>query len=196
MNYYEEFKATSSNRTPYFQYVLSLFNEKPINILELGTSRELTSAWIGDGRGTFHLLEYIDKFGGTLTTVDLIPENIENCKKLLATYPNFEKFSNRVIFLVDDALKVLDNHRYYNGSINLVYLDVGDDPQLTLDCFEKINLDNTIVFVDDFSSKGVLLAQKYPNYLQMAWPKPIGHLMALYKKNQIPAVMFVNPIEK
>jgi predicted O-methyltransferase YrrM len=193
MNYYEEFKATPSNRTPYFQYVLSLFNEKPINILELGTSRGLVD-WLGDGRAIFHLIEYIDKFGGTLTTVDIESENIENCKKLLATYPNFERLKNHIEFIVGDALKVLDSPMSKNT--DLIYLDVGDEPQLTLECFEKINLNNTVVFVDDFSSKGVLLAQKYPNYCQMGWPHPIGHLMALYKKNQIKSWMFVQPIEK
>ncbi len=206
MNYYEEFKKTPSNRTPYFQYVLSLFNEKPINILELGTSRGLVD-WLGDGRAIFHLIEYIDKFGGKVTTIDIEQENIDNCKKLLETYPNYEKLksNNQIAFIVGDALKILDNPiysnnnpklSYYHEHTDLIYLDVGDDPQLTLDCFEKVNLDNTVVFVDDFSSKGILLHEKYPNYLQMRWPQPIGHMMALYKKNQIPAVIFVNPIEK
>ncbi len=194
MNYYREFKSTPSNRSPYFQYVLSLFNEKPINILELGTSRELTPAWIGDGRSSYHFIEYIDKFGGKLTTVDMESQYIENAKILLKDYPNFDKLN--VDFIVDDALKVLDNPKINNEYLNLVYLDVGDDPQLTLDCFEKISINNTVVFVDDFSSKGVLLAQKYPNYCQMAWPQPINHLMALYKKNQIKSWMFVEPIEK
>lgn len=194
MTHYEQFKSKPSNRTPYFQYVLSLFNERPINILELGTSRELTDAWIGDGRAIYHLLEYVDKFGGKLTTVDLVPENINNCKKLCESYPNI--LNTQVEFIVDDALKVLDNSKYNNSSTNLIYLDVGDSPQLTLECFEKIDLSNTVVFVDDFSSKGVLLSQKYPNYLEMGWPSPIGHKMALYKKNQIKAWIFIQPIEK
>lgn len=196
MNYYERFKNTPANRNPYFQYVLSLFNEKPINILELGTSRELTDAWIGDGGSSFQFLEYIDKFGGTFSTCDLEEQNIKNCFELLSSYPDFEKFKGRLNFLVGDALDILDDKSFYNDSINLVYLDVGDCPKLTLDCFEKINLDKTVVFVDDFSSKGILLSQKYPNYLELTWPAPIGHKMALYKKNQIRAKMIIDTVEK
>ncbi len=194
MNYYEEFKSTPSNRTPYFQYVLNLFNEKPINILELGTSRELVN-WLGDGRSSFHFIEYIDKFGGNFITNDLEQQNIDNCRELLKTYPNINDLKDRVKYVVGDALELLEENKKTNWA-DLVYLDVGDSPQLTLDCFEKIDLDKTVIFCDDFSSKGVLLSQKYPNYLEMGWPQPIGHKMALYKKNQIKAWIFVRPIEK
>lgn len=196
MNYYEKFKTIPSNRTPYFQYVLSLFNGQPINILELGTSRTLDDGWIGDGWSSFHWLEYIDKFGGKFITSDLEEQNIKNCFELLSSYPNFDKFKGRLNFLVGDALNILEDKSFYNDSVNLIYLDVGDCPKLTLDCFEKINLNKTTVFVDDFSSKGVLLAQKYHDYLEMTWPAPIGHKMALYKKNQIKARMIVEPIER
>lgn len=196
MNYYERFKSTKSNRTPYFQYVLNLFNEKPINILELGTSRTLDDSWIGDGHSAFHLIEYIDKFGGNFITNDIDPQNIENCKQLLSTYPNIDRLKNNIGYVIGDSLNLLEEYKKKDNWADLIYLDVGDGPQLTLDCFEKINLDKTTVFVDDFSSKGILLSQKYPNYLEMGWPQPIGHKMALYKKNQIKAWVFVAPIEK
>ena len=63
MNYYEQFKTQQSNRDPYFNYTLSLFNRKPINILELGCARDFNSR-LGDGWSSFHFLEYISKYGG------------------------------------------------------------------------------------------------------------------------------------
>jgi len=195
MSYYEEFKNQQSNRDPYFNYTLSLFNRKPINILELGCARDFKSR-LGDGWSSFHFLEYISKYGGTFTTIDLIQENVENCITMLKTHPKFSELKSNLNFLVFDALKVLEDPIYHNQNTNLIYLDVSDDPILTVQCFEKMNLNNSVVFVDDFSSKGTILSQKYPNHLEMTWPAPIGHKMALYRRDQIKAKIIVDEVEK
>ena len=195
MDYYSQFKNQQSNRDPYFNYTLSLFNRKPINILELGCARDFNSR-LGDGWSSFHFLEYISKYGGTFTTIDLIQQNVENCVTMLRTHPKFNDLKPNLNFLVGDALKVLEDKLYHNENTNLIYLDVSDDPVLTIQCFEKMNLDNSVVFVDDFSSKGTILSQKYPNHLEMTWPAPIGHKMALYKRDQIKARIIVDEVEK
>jgi hypothetical protein len=195
MNFYEQFKNQQSNRDAYFNYTLSLFNRQPINILELGCARHF-AARLGDGWSSFHFLEYISKYGGSFTTIDLVKENVENCVTMLSTHPKFNELKPKLNFLIGDALKVLDAKMYHNESTSLIYLDVSDDPILTMKCFEKMNLDNSVVFVDDFSSKGIILSQKYPNHLEMTWPSPIGHKMALYKRDQIKATMMVETVEK
>ena len=195
MNYYEQFKTQESNRDAYFNYTLSLFNRKPINILELGCARDFNSR-LGDGWSSFHFLEYISKYGGSFTTIDLVKENVENCITMLSTHPKFNELKPKLNFLVGDALKVLEEKEYHNENTYLIYLDVSDDPVLTIQCFEKMNLDNSVVFVDDFSSKGTILSVKYPNHLEMTWPAPIVHKMALYKKDQIKAKMLVETAEK
>ena len=195
MNYYEQFKSQQSNRDPYFKYTLSLFDRQPINILELGCARDFNSR-LGDGWSSFHFLEYISKHGGTFTTIDLIQQNIENCIAMLKTHPKFDELKPNLNFLVGDALKILNDKLYHNEKTDLIYLDVSDDPILTIQCFEKINLENSVVFVDDFSSKGTILSEKYPNHLEMTWPEPIGHKMALYKQDQIKAKMIVDEVEK
>jgi predicted O-methyltransferase YrrM len=172
---------------------LDFFNEKPLNILELGCSRDFNSR-LGDGWSSFYFLDYINTFGGSFKTNDIVAQNIENCKDLLKTHPNFGNIQNRVEFIVDDALKVLDENSKTDWA-DLIYLDIGDSPELTLQCFEKINLNKTVVLCDDFTTKGTLLSRKYPQYLEMGWPSPIGHKMALYKKNQIKAYIFVNTVE-
>lgn len=93
-------------------------------------------------------------------------------KKLLETYPNIENLKDRVKYIVNDALCVLNDNKVENWA-DLIYLDVGDSPELTLQCFERIDLDKTIVFCDDFHTKGVLVSQKYPNYLECGWPQEI-----------------------
>lgn len=195
MDYYSQFKNQQSNRDPYFNYTLSLFNRRPINILELGCARDFNSR-LGDGWSSFHFLEYISKYGGSFTTIDLVKENVENCITMLKTHPKFNDLKSNLNFLVGDALKVLEDKLYHNEDTHLIYLDVSDDPILTIECFEKMNLNNSIVFVDDFSSKGTILSQKYPNHLEMTWPTPIGHKMALYKRDQIKAKIIVEEVEK
>jgi predicted O-methyltransferase YrrM len=195
MDYYTQFKNQQSNRDPYFNYTLSLFNRKPINILELGCARDFNSR-LGDGWSSFHFLEYISKYGGSFTTIDLVQQNVENCITMLRTHPKFDDLKSNLNFLVGDALKVLEDKLYHNENTHLIYLDVSDDPVLTMQCFEKMNLDNSVVFVDDFSSKGTILSQKYPNHLEMTWPAPIGHKMALYKRDQIKARIIVDEVEK
>lgn len=195
MDYYSQFKNQQSNRDPYFNYTLSLFNRRPINILELGCARDFNSR-LGDGWSSFHFLEYISKYGGSFTTIDLVKENVENCITMLKTHPKFNDLKSNLNFLVGDALKVLEDKLYHNEDTHLIYLDVSDDPILTIECFEKMNLNNSVVFVDDFSSKGTILSQKYPNHLEMTWPAPIGHKMALYKRDQIKAKIIVEEVEK
>jgi len=59
-----------------------------------------------------------------------------------------------------------------------------------------MNLDHSVVFVDDFSSKGTILSIKYPNHLEMVWPTNMcGHKMGLYKRDQIKATMIVQPVQ-
>lgn len=195
MNFYEQFKTQKSNRDGCFNHVLNIFDKKPINILELGCARDFNGR-LGDGWSSFHFLEYISNYGGTFTTIDIIEQNVKNCATMLSTHPKFNDLKSNLNFLSGDALTILDDKRFHNENTNLIYLDVSDDPILTIKCFEKMNLDNSVVFVDDFSSKGVILSQKYPNFLEMGWAAPIGHKMALYSKNQNKDKILIETVEK
>lgn len=195
MNFYEQFRNQKSNRDGCFNYVLNTFNQKPINILELGCARDFNGR-LGDGWSSFHFFEYISNYGGTFTTIDIVEQNVKNCATMLSTHPKFNDLKPNLNFLVGDALAVLDDKKYHHENTNLIYLDVSDDPILTLKCFEKMNLNNSAVFVDDFSSKGIILSEKYPTFLEMRWPPPIGHKMALYSKQQKKEKLILDIVEK
>ena len=84
---------------------------------------------------------------------DLSTESLGFCMKALSSY-----YSNACFHYSSgtDVLKKL-NRRW-----DLVYLDGGENPQEMLHEYEASNA--KYVLCDDFSTKGLLLKKKYPNF--------------------------------
>ena len=92
--------------------------------------------------------EYIKKYGGNLTVVDIDLNHLAN--SVMASQAL--KYDINIIY--GDAIKSIDNKEY-----DIYYLDGSNDPQETLDQFNKVKNKNCIILVDDFSIKGTLLTQ-------------------------------------
>ena len=178
-NYYQYFLDTKGNRDYYFNYVLNLFKNRPINILELGCARNLALECRGsDGWSSLHFYNYIKNNGGRLDIVDNNQDSLENCKILLNSDKDFGIVKN-ISIINSDAFKVLSDATI---KYDLVFLDIADDPNLSLECFERINLDNSLCFIDDFHTKGSLIESKYKNFINLTWSGN-EHRMALYGKD-------------
>lgn len=172
---YEFWKNTicsQPSRDPIFFDVLSKFNSQPINVLEIGCARDLKNpARFGDGWSSFFWAEYINKHGGHLTSCDIDIIAVENVKKLLSYFS--EKISLDII--LEDGLNFLKSDKDYN----LIYLDGSDCPHAMLEQMSYCNLSKSYVLCDDFNQKGVLLPEKYPNYI-LYKIKGTNHQMALF----------------
>lgn len=111
--------AGSNARYWTFQQALNILNQtvqKPV-ILETGCQRQADD--LGAGMSTSIFAEYVQKYGGKLTTVDLIPMHLEVCKQCTS------QFKDVIEYIESDSLIFLANHP---GNIDLLYLDSVDYP--------------------------------------------------------------------
>lgn len=167
--YYKYFKNNINHRDFVFRMCLSKFNNLPINILEIGTSRSLEGK-AGDGWSTLFWCDFINKNGGKLTVCDIDPVAIDNARKITSDYLNIINIE----YITDDGLK------YINDDYDIVFLDGSDCPIQMLDQFEKVNRKKSLILCDDFHVKGHLLRQKYQDY-HLIKVNDI-HEMAIYYK--------------
>lgn len=123
----------------------------------------------------YFFAEYVNAFGGHLDIVELEPANLFNCERIT------EDFRKSISYICGNGLKWLgktDTTKY-----NLIFLDAGDDPKITLEMFELCDRSNTDILVDDFNGPGGkadLLKLKYTEY-QLFQCNSV-HQMALYTK--------------
>lgn len=170
-DYFKYFHESTGLRDNFFTSLLGgAFYNKSINVLELGTSRDIRNdARNGDGWSTLWWLTHVLCFGGKITVVDISNESIENCKDLTYGYENY------IDYIVDNGEKYLYN------KFSIIYLDGSDNPNDTLRQFEMcMNFDSVIV-MDDFHTKGVLVWEKYKDKVKV-FNCNGTHLMGYYKK--------------
>ena len=130
-----------------FDWALNQFHRKPIKIFQVGAIETFSSDWrVGSGWSDMIFGEYIKKYGGKLTVVDIDLNHLAN--SVLAAQAL--KYDINVVF--GDAIKAIDKKDH-----DIYYLDGSNDPQETLDQFNKIKNKKCIILVDDFSIKGTLL---------------------------------------
>lgn len=169
MTGYEIFKQGLGNRDPIFREVLSYFGRRPIDILEIGCMRSKDERASG-GWSTFFMAEYVKEHGGSLTIVDTNLQSLENCAELLG---DFYTESNG--YQTTGAEYIKSN----NETWDLAILDGSDNPNDMLEEFELLIGRAEYIYCDDFSTKGILLRDKYPEFKLYKWPGA-GHECAVY----------------
>lgn len=170
--YWKSTICTQISRDPVFLNVLEKFNDQQINVLEIGCARDLKmAARFGDGWSSLFWADYIYSNGGQLTSCDIDSQAVENVKKMLDFYN--EKIKMEI--LVEDGLNLLKSKNDYN----LIYLDGSDCPHQMLEQMSYCDLSKSYVLCDDFNQKGVLLPEKYPNFI-LYKIKGTNHQMALF----------------
>lgn len=185
MNYYQYFLNSKGNRDSVFDYVLNCFNEKPINILEIGATRDLNlDSRQGDGWSTLHFVKYLNSFGGHLDICDISILSLENSELILKDSPAVSK----KLFLSTGLDRLKENNQY-----DLIFLDGGDNPNEMIDEYNLINVQNTKILCDDFHSKGNKLRELNSNFILFKWENN-AHEMAFYNNNETNTIL-LSPIQ-
>jgi hypothetical protein len=170
--YWKDTICTQISRDPVFLNVLEKFNDSKINVLEIGCARDLNmQARFGDGWSSLFWADYIYKKGGELTSCDIDNYAVENVKKMLDFYDG--KIDMKIF--VEDGLNLLKVKNDYN----LIYLDGSDCPHQMIEQMSYCDLSKSYVLCDDFNQKGILLPEKYPNFI-LYKIKGTNHQMALF----------------
>ena len=183
-NYYNYWKQSINqhlSRDPIFLDVLSKFENKPINILEIGCARDLNfQARYGDGWSSLFWADYIKENGGSLISCDINQGSLDNVKSLL------ENVEIQFSTILADGSDILKNNNQYD----LIYLDGSDCPNQMLDQMKLCDLNRSYVFCDDFNQKGVLVAQEYPQHILYILSN--DHRMALFHNSiEEPKAIFI-----
>jgi predicted O-methyltransferase YrrM len=170
-------KISKRSRDGAFHKTIESLEQKPLEILEIGTSRVISrEARAGDGWSTLFWCDYIAKFGGRIVTCDIDEGAISNCKILT------EYFAGKI----DIQYVVGDGEPLIDDSFNFFYLDGSDDPDSMYSQYKKIDRSLAHIFCDDFHAKGSVLAQREsiaePNCQIMSCGNNEEHLMAFFKR--------------
>ena len=138
-------------RDDIFASVLSEFGPKPIRICQVGAIETFVYDWrIGSGWSDLIFGEHIKQYGGELTIIDTNLDNLAN-SVLAAT-----KLQYDINAVYGNAIDHIDN------TYDVYYLDGSNDPQETLDQFNKVKDTDSIVLIDDYFIKGSLIeAENY-----------------------------------
>jgi hypothetical protein len=156
--------------------LFSVLSPENPTIVETGTARgKFGGGYVGDGWATVAFGWYAKKFGGTVHTVDIDDECINECMRLTAD------FSDHICYHVQDSVEFLNN---FDGNIDFLYLDsfdCGSDPELNIQAADhmlneykasKQKLTKTsLILLDDIgvgfnTGKGVKLV---PQLLRDGW---------------------------
>ena len=130
-----------------FEFTLSQFKNKPVKIFQVGAIATFRIAWrVGSGWADTIFGPYIENYGGKLTIADINLDNLSH--SIFAA----SSLGYKIEAKYGDAIDYLDNDTY-----DIYYLDGGNDPQETLDQFNKIKDQKAIVIIDDYSIKGTLI---------------------------------------
>lgn len=138
------------NELPYqtrdniFYTILNSFNDAPIKIFQIGAIETFNINWrIGSGWSDIIFGEYIKTYGGKLTICDI---NLDN---LAHSYLASKKLGYDIDICYGDAINYINKENY-----DIYYLDGSNDPEETLNQFNRIKDKSCIVIVDDFDIKG------------------------------------------
>lgn len=144
-----------SDRDPIFKEVLDSFNNKPLNIFQVGAIETFNSAWAyGSGWSDVIFSKHLKKYAGSLTIIDIDLDHIANSLFL----------SN--VLQYQDLLSVIHGNACDKETVNwdvcgqpydIYYLDGGNDPMETYFQYQKIQQKNCVILVDDFYIKGTML---------------------------------------
>lgn len=113
------FRLKSDGRYVTFKTALNIIhqtNQPPI-IVETGTIRQEED--YGAGYSTVIFGEYVNHYGGHITTIDIEWNNMEVCKRVTDVY------KGQIDYIVDDSLHALT---LLKAPIDLLYLDSLDTP--------------------------------------------------------------------
>ena len=170
MNKYFRHCINSENdRDKIFKSILEKYNQKPINILEIGCARNLDfNAKAGDGWSTLFFAIYINKYGGSLKVVDIDQNSLNNCKIICSDFDFIKYFQD-------------DGKNHINSNYDLIYLDGADDPNQMVEQYKLIDREKTDILCDDWHSKGTKLSELTKDYIIMKANE--GHPMAFFHKN-------------
>lgn len=145
--------SNHTNSVPYqtrdsvFYTILNSFEKEPIKIFQIGAIETFNINWrVGSGWSDMIFGQYIKKYGGKLTIVDINLDNLSH------SYMAAKQLGYDMEVCYGDAINYIDKEDY-----NIYYLDGGNDPQETLDQFNKVKSKNAVILVDDFTIKGTLL---------------------------------------
>lgn len=168
---YQIFQENVCNRDLVFQTVLGLL-PRELNILEIGTIRNGSiESRRADGWSSFHFLDHILDFGGSLTICDVSQGAIDCCRQILETHPLYKNAT--VNFICDGGLNQISD------KYNFIYLDGSDNPEEMAQEFNKAADFEPILLCDDFHSKGTITNEICNRNLRFIW-KNNPHQMAVY----------------
>tara|TARA_Y100000004_G_scaffold18581_1_gene19137 strand:+ start:661 stop:1206 length:546 start_codon:yes stop_codon:yes gene_type:complete len=148
MNRIKELSKEEWGRDYVFDYIISLFGNKPTKIGEVGCARD-PNGRAGDGWSTFFWAKYLNKCGGELHCCDINQEALDFVKSSIPE--NNFKMNLHLM----DGVKFLQE----NKPFDFVYLDGGNDPNQTKEQFITIKDETDIILVDDWSVKGFVFEE-------------------------------------
>jgi hypothetical protein len=125
--WFQELYKELDGRYPSMKMALELMQDnvgdRDATIVETGCMR-LANDW-GAGQSTLVFCDYLNRYGGNLTSVDINMNNVKFCEK--AT----EQYAHLRTMVCEDSVKYLENHPKDN-KIDLLYLDSWDYPYFEL----------------------------------------------------------------
>ena len=134
-----------------FNSILDQLRPLPVSICQVGAIETFDSDWrIGSGWSDLIFGKYVKEHGSELTIVDINLDNLAN--SFLAS----QQLGYEVVLIHDDAARYLGN---LDWNHHIYYLDGGNEPEQTLEQFNKIKDKDSIVIIDDFEIKGSLLPE-------------------------------------
>lgn len=114
-----QFRRKLSDRHPTFRTALNLLYQLPDHrIVETGTIRRIRD--YGAGYSTYIFGQFVKRYGGKITTIDIEPEHMDVCRRATAD------FAESIEYVVDDSLQALAR---IDEKIDLLYLDSYDTPK-------------------------------------------------------------------
>ena len=140
--YRQAFEVDHARRYVFIE-TLEAFKGKPISILEIGCSGDIAdpNAIYGCGNSSVYYAEYIRKFGGELTIVDVDSVRLDNCKVILK---DFIDNNVKINLVLGDGLDWAKKPGY-----DYIYLDAGPEEWKTYEMFKSIDLTKCCVLLDD-----------------------------------------------
>lgn len=147
-------KLASMLRDEIFDEILRSFENKPINVFQVGAIESMTNEYrIGSGWADIFWGNYIKKNGGELVVVDININHIANSHFLAETlkYP--------IRLHIGDAAGVISEgfDIYYLDGADIAY--ARDAYEQTLQQFRTIENTKSMVLVDDIHTKAVHLSR-------------------------------------
>ena len=140
-------------RDPIFNKVLESVSPAPIKVFQVGAIESFKGfQWrMGSGWSDMIWGEYIRDHGGELTVVDININHLGH-STLAACKLGYE-----INTIYGDAIEYIDAQDY-----DIYYLDGSNDPDETLNQYNKIKHTSSIVIIDDYNIKGTLVDKIKP----------------------------------